>query len=690
MLQISLKCSFVSHFQASIDAQAAKLASERAGGIDLSAPPSVAGSSKGSSKDVDENEDKRLQEMGLLSRKRKSTGTLDNLVVRMPPEAAKAAKEKLAMWAYECCGSVSFNSLTHPAFTEFLYSIGIKTAVDRKYLAGDQLEKSYAEAEAGMSLKLAEEPYYQLSGDSWKRRNVNDGLKLLAGCLNFPDGTSTFGDFHATQGQKEDTAFLVESYQKMLDKFGAEKCLGLIFDGAANCQAAARELEGKYPQMCNPKCQAHCLSLLCKDMFEKDGLGKWIMDTAHSMVVVVSKNNEVKTALHAAQKECYGTIRAIRVGVETRFCTRVLELHDTYESKEAFIALYQNEELREKFVNTRHATNDSKALFWAAPNANFWEELDRWLELLLPICDLVHQIECDKPVLSQIRRLWQRIWENVLSWLEKYRAPPNEALPYAWNPAFGTPPANNLPADKVLLTMSISKRFISSNHPCFALAAILDLRFLSAREEEGMSNTKLTRYVQSCDYILSGSQNGSTRDSRDPSSEMGKAFELAKRMVGVEDADAVVAELELWLEQGTFEDMKRMVRVIENSSWKFIASADDVKMVWRRVLASRYPLLSQLAQRLLSMHATSCSSERLWSQMRWVYGDNRTRLGIEKARKMVFIAGCQRLKRKLADDGDSDGFELMLECILNEDSGLARSEGGDTSFPAVLGPIYII
>jgi len=87
----------------------------------------------------------------------------------------------------------------------------------------------------------------------------------------------------------------------MLEKFGKEKCLGFIFDGAANCQAAARELERRYPHMCNPKCQAHCFSLLCKDLIEKDGLAKWVMEAAHSMVVTVSKNTELKTALQSAR-----------------------------------------------------------------------------------------------------------------------------------------------------------------------------------------------------------------------------------------------------------------------------------------------------------------------------------------------------------------------------------------------------
>lgn len=49
------------------------------------------------------------------------------------------------------------------------------------------------------------------------------------------------------------------------------------------------------------------------------------------------------------------------------------------------------------------------------------------------------------------------------------------------------------------------------------------------------------------------------------------------------------------------------------------------------------------------------------------YSDNRSRLGIEKARNMVFVAGYKSLKRQMMDDEDGDGLELMLECSLTEE-----------------------
>ena len=55
--------------------------------------------------------------------------------------------------------------------------------------------------------------------------------------------------------------------------------------------------------------------------------------------------------------------------------------------------------------------------------------------------------------------------------------------------------------------------------------------------------------------------------------------------------------------------------------------------------------------------------------MRWVYRSNRTRLSIEKAKKMVFVAAQQGLKRKFPDDfDDTDGFDVMIQCIIESNA----------------------
>lgn len=60
---------------------------------------------------------------------------------------------------------------------------------------------------------------------------------------------------------------------------------------------------------------------------------------------------------------------------------------------------------------------------------------------------------------------------------------------------------------------------------------------------------------------------------------------------------------------------------------------------WAVAGCREYPQLAQVALRLLSMHATSCASERNWSLWGSIYVKSRNRLAIARAEKLVFIRG---------------------------------------------------
>jgi hypothetical protein len=91
---------------------------------------------------------------------------------------------------------------------------------------------------------------------------------------------------------------------------------------------------------------------------------------------------------------------------------------------------------------------------------------------------------------------------------------------------------------------------------------------------------------------------------------------------------------------------------------------DDDNIPMSLTLNNEYPQLARIASRLLLLHATSCSTERLWSLLRWVYRDNRSRLGFEKARKMALLAMFRRSQAKNDDLFEDD---LLLEWFLDQE-----------------------
>jgi hypothetical protein len=86
--------------------------------------------------------------------------------------------------------------------------------------------------------------------------------------------------------------------------------------------------------------------------------------------------------------------------------------------------------------------------------------------------------------------------------------------------------------------------------------------------------------------------------------------------------------------------------------------------MWEGTLKKECSQLARIAPRLLMLHATSCSTERLWSLLRWVCRDNRSRLGVEKARKMAIIS----MYRHFQEGGDYN-FEddILLESVIEEE-----------------------
>jgi hypothetical protein len=79
-----------------------------------------------------------------------------------------------------------------------------------------------------------------------------------------------------------------------------------------------------------------------------------------------------------------------------------------------------------------------------------------------------------------------------------------------------------------------------------------------------------------------------------------------------------------------------------------VASAEDRISLWGH-LAEQFPLTAAAAKRLLSVHVTSCSSERFWSVMGNIFTKSRNRLGIERA-KMIAAIRCAKGGRPSAQD----------------------------------------
>jgi hypothetical protein len=101
--------------------------------------------------------------------------------------------------------------------------------------------------------------------------------------------------------------------------------------------------------------------------------------------------------------------------------------------------------------------------------------------------------------------------------------------------------------------------------------------------------------------------------------------------------------------------------------WLLVENIATVKLLWKGKLHRQYPILSSIARQLLSMHATSCSCERLWSLMRWLYRPNRTRLSLEKAEKMATVTFNEWLERRNWRDDFTGTMDSLIESVIELD-----------------------
>jgi hypothetical protein len=318
--------------------------------------------------------------------------------------------------------------------------------------------------------------------------------------------------------EKQDADFIFDFYAKLIEELGADKCAGVVFDGEAAYQCAAKKLEERYPAMCNLHCQAHVLSLLIKDLVKEDKLLEWVITGIHSIIVFINSHKDVQANLRDAQELFYEEIRAIPVGVDTRFATAILELHSVLRNEDAVRALEDAAALREKY-DAPNSSKKGKDVFLLLKNRNFWKAAKEYDELLFPIANAIHHVERDSACVTQLPRFWGKIKEHFLAWQRKHRA-----LGEFMEDAAYTVPADAVAAENVLLSTLETRRKKNWN-PVFSLAMMLDLRFT----------------------IKDGTNSFKPNVSLIDDDEMEAVNLLLRRLVGEEKADLAELELLEWV-----------------------------------------------------------------------------------------------------------------------------------------------
>lgn len=262
----------------------------------------------------------------------------------------------------------------------------------------------------------------------------------------------------------------------------------------------------------------------------------------------------------------------------------------------------------------------------------FWNDLEAVQELIKLVKVMVNYIEVDRPLVSQCLPLWDELRTKVKDWCTRYDK------------------------DETPIQEIIQKRFSKNYHPAWAAAFILDPLYL-LRDSSG-------KYLPPFRCLTSEQEKDVDR--------------LITRLVAREEAHIALMELMKWRADGLDPLYAQAVQVKERdllTGREKAVNPQSRRLVWETCL-SEFKSLGKVAVRLIFLHVTSCGLKSNWSLWRWAYRNGNSRLALDKAEKMIFIASHAKLERKdysteeekdaeLFMNGSDGGEEFPDEVLLN-------------------------
>ncbi|KAH0643155.1 hypothetical protein KY290_034761 [Solanum tuberosum] len=539
-----------------------------------------------------------------------------------------SALDYLADWVYECCGSVSFSSLEHPKFKAFLNQVGLPP-LSRRDFAGSRLDAKYEEAKVESEAKIRDAMFFQIASDGWKSKNYGhvgeENLVNLS--VNLPNGTSVFRRAVFTSGYVH-SKYAEEIFMETISEIcgnNLHQCVGIVADKFK--AKALRNLEDQHHWMVNVSCQYEAFNSLVKDFGKELPLFKNVTENCLKLANFVNNKSQVRNSFHKYQLQEYGHAGLLRVplrGYERSDFGPVYTLVEDILSSARALQLVLLDESYKILSMEEQIARDLEEMM---RSPHFWNELEAVHSLVKLIKSMTQDIQTEKPRVGQCLPLWEELRVKVKDWCSKFHV------------AEG-------PVEKV-----IERRFNKNYHPAWAAAFILDPLYL-IRDTSG-------KYLPPFKCLT-------------PEQEK-DVDKLITRLVSRDEAHIALMELMKWRTEGLDPVYAQAVQLKQRdpSTGKMkIANPQSSRLVWETHL-TEFKSLGKVAVRLIFLRASSCGFKCNWSVLKWVNAHSHSRVGMDKAQKLIFIAAHSKFQRRDCssdEDKDAELFSLANseDDVLNE------------------------
>lgn len=224
------------------------------------------------------------------------------------------------------------------------------------------------------------------------------------------------------------------------------------------------------------------------------------------------------------------------------------------------------------------------------------------IALISIICDAIHQLEADRPLLSWLLPTWVKIIHHFRAFEEQHKD------------------SGVVAGETVSLVDIVKKRFDTHYDPSWAAAYLVDPMFA----KEGAQGW----YLFKDRNLLSASK-------------LADALTFIKVLAGPGHAAAVHTEfmrLKLSpLPADMATDLPDLTQRTEGENGIAMVAAAELRRGWWDVNSTHFPHIAAAAIKLLSFHVTSCATERNWSVWGRLCTKTTNRRVLERAEKLVTI-----------------------------------------------------
>lgn len=536
-------------------------------------------------------------------------------------EQVETSFDILADWFYELSGSVSFSSLEHPKFKDFLNQVGLPTVSRREFLF-DRLDSKFEVARMESEARIMNAPFFQVASNGWKSTKTCDNGEncLVNFTVNLPNGTGVFHKAVYSNGSTVPPQYAEEILWETVRGIcgnNTNRCVEIVSDKYKAKALTNLELQNHW--MVNVSCLLQGFFSLIKDLYRELPLFRNVTESCLKIANLVNSSPQVRSSLHKFTLQGHKFSWFIRVpssrcDMGRNFSPFISMLEDILSCSRILHQVVLEDLFRFVFLEDFTAPEVADII----RDVGFWHDVEATHALVKLIVGMSKEIESERPLLGQCLPLWEELRDKVKNWCAKHNFPEESA-------------------EKIL-----ERRFKKTYHPAWSAAFILDPSYL-VRNSSG-------KYLPCFKFLT-------------PEQEK-DVDELITRLVSREEAHIALMELMKWRAEGLDPLYAQAVQVKQwdraTGKMKF-ANPPSSRLVWETCL-KEFKSLSKVAVRLLFLHATSSGIKGDFSFERLFCEREEARLGLERAQKLVFVAANSRLERRGfpgSEDKDTELFDNM-------------------------------